>query len=249
MLGLRAYVDAENSSDVFVDWLVEEDTDVAGAIAAHGQAIAADLIVLGTHGYSGFRRFVLGSVTEQVLRRARRPVLAVPPGAGSAASVPMCQQILCPIDFSAGSNRALELAASIAARTHAALTVVHAIELPPQIPELPEADQAGYRAALFARAHADMEKAVAPWRSTCRVHELVLAGPTAREILRLGRELEADLIVMGVHGRGAVDLMLFGSVTQNIVRQAACPVLAVPAVSLSSDRSLDQPPNPQAARA
>ena len=229
---LRAFVSAENRSSIFVDWVIDEASDVPGAIAAHGDDINADVIVLGTHGYAGFRRFVLGSVTEQVLRRARRAVLAVPPGAASSPVIPSCQRILCPTDFSRGAAHALGYAATIASRAHALLTVAHIIEFPPQVPELPDPDWSAYRSARFAHARADLATAVEPWREQCQLHELVLAGTPIREILRLTTDLPADLVVMGMHGRGAIDLMLFGSVAQATVRQATCPVLTVPAVSL-----------------
>ena len=60
---------------------------------------------------------------------------------------------------------------------------------------------------------------------------LVLAGKPYREILRAAEEQETELIVIGVHGRGAVDLAPFGSTTHHVVRQAACPVLTLKAAS------------------
>jgi nucleotide-binding universal stress UspA family protein len=58
-----------------------EDGNVAAAILDQAERVRADLIVMGTHGLSGFERFMLGSVTERVLRKARTPVLTVPPSA------------------------------------------------------------------------------------------------------------------------------------------------------------------------
>jgi nucleotide-binding universal stress UspA family protein len=61
----------------------------------------------------------------------------------------------------------------------------------------------------------------------CKVAPLILAGKPYQEILRVASEQQSDLIVMGVQGRGAIDLAIFGSTTQHVVRQAACPVLTV----------------------
>ena len=66
--------------------------------------------------------------------------------------------------------------------------------------------------------------------SYCRVDTLMVNGSPWREILREASERQSDLIVMGVQGRGAVDLMFFGSTTQHVVRQATCPVLTTKAL-------------------
>jgi nucleotide-binding universal stress UspA family protein len=61
--------------------------------------------------------------------------------------------------------------------------------------------------------------------SSCTIDTLLAHGKPWREILRVAADRQSELIVMGVQGRGPVDLMLFGSTTQHVVRQAACPVL------------------------
>jgi hypothetical protein len=66
---------------------------------ARATALPADLLVLGTHGRSGFERWVLGSVTEKVLRTALCPVLTVPKDSGDAAPV-LFRRVVCAIDFS-----------------------------------------------------------------------------------------------------------------------------------------------------
>ena len=64
-------------------------------------------------------------------------------------------------------------------------------------------------------------------RGLLTVDTVLGAGKPYREILRVADEHSADLIVVGVHGRGAIDRMLFGSTTQHLVRQASCPVLTI----------------------
>jgi nucleotide-binding universal stress UspA family protein len=61
----------------------------------------------------------------------------------------------------------------------------------------------------------------------CTIESLLARGKPWREILRVADERKADLIVMGVQGRAAADLMFFGSTTQHVVRQATCPVLTL----------------------
>jgi nucleotide-binding universal stress UspA family protein len=64
-------------------------------------------------------------------------------------------------------------------------------------------------------------------RAYCTVETMLATGKPHREILRVATEQQADLIVMGVQGRSAVDLTIFGSTTQHVVRQATCPVLTI----------------------
>jgi nucleotide-binding universal stress UspA family protein len=209
--------------------ILDDDFDVPGAIAEQARRLPADLIVLGTHGRSGFSRLALGSITEKVIRIAPCAVLTVPPRAPDAVprSIDVYQRIVCPVDFSACSRRALEHALSLARAAHARITVAHIIDIPPDAaaPERPDLEP--FRAFYFQQAHRCMDELLGPVRGANAIDELLLAGKPHREILRLAAEQQADAIVMGVQGRGAVDRMLFGSVTAQIVRHAICPVLTV----------------------
>ena len=80
--------------------------------------------------------------------------------------------------------------------------------------------EAARRARLAQAVPADLD-------GSCRVDTVMGCGPAPRELLRLAEARAADLIVLGVRGRNAADLMLFGSTTNKIVRQAVCPVLVV----------------------
>ena len=108
----------------------------ATEILAKAEAMPADLLVMGTHGRSGFERLVLGSVTERVLRKAACPMLTVPEGVAAAVPVPPVPftRIVCAVDFSDCSLHALNYAMSLAQEADARLTVVHVIELPPEVP-------------------------------------------------------------------------------------------------------------------
>jgi nucleotide-binding universal stress UspA family protein len=203
-----------------------EAADVPAAIVSHATESKADLLVLGTHGRSGLERFVLGSIAEKALRRARCATLTVPPRAFGAPALPY-QRIVCALDFSHGSERALEFARDLAARGPSALTLLHVVELPPDVPDIPQADLTAYRAARFDQARRGMAVALREVRSVCPASELLLAGRPGREIVRLATEQEADLIVLGVHGRNRLDVAVFGSVAHHVVRHAACPVVTV----------------------
>src|SRR5512138_2959823 len=90
-------------------------------------ALPADLIVMGTHGKSGFEHLVLGSVTEKVLRKARCPVLTVPPRATTSWRLPF-ERVLCPVDFSGSSTVAVRAALSLSKESGAHVTLLHVLE-------------------------------------------------------------------------------------------------------------------------
>ena len=217
--------------DVFVD---------AGAAADRVLARAgewpADLIVMGTHGSRGFERLVLGSVTERVLRRASCPVLTVPPRAHATSRLPF-HQVLCAVDFSEPSMAAVHYAASLATESDAALTLLHVLEWPwnepppPNFAELPApqgAALAEYRRYREKMASTELEALVpAAARLAGRAATRLRHGKPYVQILEVAAEERSDLIVVGVHGRNPIDMSLFGSTANQIVRRATCPVLTL----------------------
>ncbi len=135
-------------------------------ILAMADSLPADLIVMGTHGTSGFQHLLLGSVTEKVLRKATCPVLTVPPRALAAAPRPFTS-VLCGVDFSDCSLKAVQLAASIARESGATLTLLHVLEWPWHEPPTPP--MVGMSTGAGARAHRvprvpRVERGLAPGR-------------------------------------------------------------------------------------
>ena len=127
----RAIIDAGTPVDIAV--LHGEPVPL---ILAMADSLPADLIVMGTHGTSGFQHLLLGSVTEKVLRKATCPVLTVPPRALTAAPRPFTS-VLCGVDFSDCSIKAVQFAASIARQSGATLTLLHVLEWPWHEPPAP----------------------------------------------------------------------------------------------------------------
>lgn len=227
---LRRFV-APVSETVPADTVVMSG-DPARTVLEQASALATDLVVLGTHGRSGFERLVLGSVAEKVLRRATCPVLTVPPAVADrpAPARPPYKRILCPVDFSAASDRALRYAFSLAEEAKARLTVLHVLEWFPdqEIREHRHFDVPEYRRFLEEDARRRLADAIPEdVRTWCEPAEKVGCGKAWREILRVAEDEMSDAIVMGVHGRGALDVALFGSTANHVVRQAHCPVLTV----------------------
>ena len=193
----------------------------------------ADVLVMGTHGRGGFERWVLGSITEKVLRQAPCPVLTVPPPAEGLhpTGTVLFRRIVCPVDFSGPSVAALHHALRLAEESGAEITVLHVLEW--LVEEEPGAKIAGFDVPEFRRhlerdAWEKLKGLVPPEaRDWCRPREEVVGGRPWREILRTAEARGAELVVMGVRGRNPVDLALFGSTTHHVVRGANCPVLVV----------------------
>jgi nucleotide-binding universal stress UspA family protein len=210
--------------------LVVREGDPAKEILAQAASMPADLIVVSTHGRSGFERLALGSVTEKVMRKATCPVLVVP-AEGSAASQPFTgyRRIVCAMDFSDSSRAALAYALSIAGHAGASVTLVHVVEAldgPGVIEE--GAPFAALRRAQVEAAQGVLHGIVKEHQGLgCAIDEVVVPGSPHRQLLRVAGEKEADLLVMGVHGRGPVDLALFGSTANQVVRRAPYAVLTV----------------------
>ena len=190
--------------------------------------LPADLVVLGTHGLAGFQHLVLGSIAERVLRTCPVPVLTVPPRARATSKLPF-KRVLCPIDFSEPSKAALQVALSIAQEGAADITILHVFDAPADEPfatrhfTVPEFRRE-YECWAAGELRALVPEQVRDW---CSPTTRVSHGKPYREILGAAAEGGADVIVMGVHGRNALDLMLFGSTTNQVVRRATCPVLTV----------------------
>jgi nucleotide-binding universal stress UspA family protein len=132
--------------------------------------------------------------------------------------------ILHPTDFSKSSDAAFELACSLARDYGARLIVTHVAE--PPVPMYgdglvlppPQASMEPLRAQLCQILSKDPK---------VRVEHRLCEGDAGTEILRLAREVDCDLIVLGTHGRTGLGRLLMGSVAEQIVRRASCPVLTV----------------------
>jgi nucleotide-binding universal stress UspA family protein len=191
----------------------------------------ADVIVLGSHGRSGFERLRLGSVAEHVLRRAECPVLVVPHRAPDAvpAGPVVYRQIVCGVDFSPSSDKALACAIDLARHDGAQVTAVHAVELAHvlQPTVIAGPDTLSVHTRLRADARERLRRLMASHTAAnFGVDEVLVDGSPRGEILRVAADRRADLIVLGAHGSVA-GALVFGSTTSLIVREATCPVLTV----------------------
>lgn len=218
------------STDITWKALVSPGMAAAVEIARQAEKMPADLIVMGTHGRSGFDRLLLGSVTERLLRVATAPMMTVPPRSKTSESV-RYRAILCPIDFSGESMQALQYALSLAQEADARLTLLHVVEGfldEPDAQDLRDVNILTYYEQLEQRAGQRLAAAVPDEaRVWSRPTEQVVKGKAYHQILRIAKEDNYDLIVMGVRGRGTLDRLAFGSTADRVIRQAHCPVLTI----------------------
>ena len=123
--------------DVPLDLVITEAADITREILDRIDVVDADLVVMGSRGRSGVQRLLLGSVAERVLRQASCPTLVVPRGVAEtiAEPSPPFKRILCAVDFSDGSRRALTYGIGLAEEADAHLTVLHVIDIPPELRE------------------------------------------------------------------------------------------------------------------
>jgi len=235
---MQRFIEAEPAPGIPVEAMMREG-NAASEILNQAIALNVDLLVIGTHGRSGFERLLLGSVTEKVLRKAACPVLSVPPRLPDALpeTPVVLKGILCPVDFSVCSTHALTYAMSLAQEADAHLTVLHVMtsELEDDTPgmsdplisdeRLSPADSRGRREESIRQRLKEVVPDTVPTYGC--VETMVSHGKPGREVLRIAAAQQSDLIVMGVSGHSAVDLMFLGSTTQSVIRQATCPVLTL----------------------
>jgi nucleotide-binding universal stress UspA family protein len=226
---VQRMVDAEEVPTVAVDVLVTESPDVRDEVLAQADRLGSDLIVIGTHGRGMVERLFLGSTAERVLRKARCPVVTVPlkaPDAMPRGPAPFAR-IVCAIDFSPCSELALSHAMALAQESKGALALLHAIEVLPLYYDFSPpvvVDVDAWRQEALQRLRGLVPDDV---RGACEVREVAVHGKAYQEILKLAGTMHADLIVMGIQGRGAVDRFFFGSTANHVVRQAGCAVMTV----------------------
>ena len=193
-------------------------------------SIPADLLVMGTHGRSGFDRLLHGSVTEKVLHKAPCPILTVPPHAPKKAENDgTFSRILCPMDFSPSALQAFGFAVDLARQSGGSVIALHAIEwLADDVSGHARFNVEDLRQHLIDDAHVRLRALIADQPGgTPSIEDVVVSGKAYREVLKTADTSAADLIVMGAQGRGGMGLTLFGSTTQQVVRGATCPVLTV----------------------
>lgn len=208
-------------------WEVAVVRDVAESIVAHAGECGATMIVVGPSGVSGWKKWVLGSVTERVMRLAPACLL-VARGAGTEAP----RHVLAALDRTEGAARALHTAIDLCERTGARLTAVHVVP-PPGALLLPAGEayvalSAQLAAERVAAARGEFERWVAEFpHDGTQVDVRVLEGSPAETVVAEVKALDPDLVVIGTHGKSAVHEFFVGSVARAVATACSVSVLLV----------------------
>ncbi|MGC1291526.1 MAG: universal stress protein, partial [Candidatus Acidiferrales bacterium] len=225
-LQLQEFVKEHASPEIQRELVVQEGT-AADEILSCARTHRADLIAMGTHGRRGFDRLMLGSVTDRVMRAASCPVLVVSSRSRDAAVAATerhphrLDRILLCTDFSENSERALNYAVSVAEEYSAEITLLNVLEHAPAPAE---------QKSAIAAAQKQLDKLISPEQhKSLKIKTAMRVGKAYEQIVKLAEEAQSDLLVVGVHGRGALDAAIFGSTTYRVMQLGSCPVLAVPA--------------------
>ena len=228
---LKAFVETAVRAGQRVHSLVLEG-DPSREVMDLARELRADLLVLGLHPDSRFKRFLLGSMSEELLHHAPCPVLTVRHGVGPAPSgqAPF-RRILCATDLH--EKRPIAYALSLAETFASELLLLHVLERVPEFEpgsalQFSAAEIQAFRQGLAEDARERLGSLLPEAaRQRAAVRELVKAGRAHELILRMAREEGADLVVLGARAHGVLEGVLFGSTSRRVVREAPCPVLVV----------------------
>ena len=192
-----------------------------------------DLAIAASHGRSGLKRLILGSVTERLMRTLPCPLWVVrSPERGFATPANQAIQlkkILVGCDFSPDSSLASEYGLSLAQEFQADLHLAHVVE-PPLYDDLikPSESREPFRQRLRTTVQEKLSAMVPEEaRTWCNPVTALLAGQPHEELIKYAVVNDVDLIVLGVRGHSLVETLFVGSTTDRVLRKAPCPVLSV----------------------
>jgi nucleotide-binding universal stress UspA family protein len=199
----------------------------------HALKIAADLVVMTTHGHSPLTRLWLGSVADALVRQVSAPVLLVRPYEEASDFLQLDREqpfkrVLIPLDGSRLAEAALDHAVALAGGRDVEYTLIQAIE-PILITYLPlasgnDVDEQSF-ALWRAEAREYLERMAQRLPTTRPVRTQVIVAPPAGAILSYACQHGIDLIAMATHGRSGISRVLLGSVADKVVRGTHIPVL------------------------
>ncbi|MFC7078644.1 universal stress protein [Haloarcula halophila] len=186
-----------------------------------------DLVSMGTHGRTGVRRFVAGSVTEDVVRQSPVPVLTVR-AQDDDAPVSGYDDILFPTDGSERATATVDHCLALASAFDATVHVINVVNLGAVSSGPDQPLPVGLLQTLRENGQSAVDSAADRIREAgCTVETEVLEGYPARDILDYAEEHGIDLLTMGTAGQTGLSRFLLGSTTERVIRHASVPVVAV----------------------
>ena len=205
-------------------------------ILSKARTVPSTLIVMATHGHSGLKRWLLGSIAEKVLRGATNPLLLIrATEEGSKSEVASLQTLIVPLDGSPLAESALPYAVELARTLDLAVVLVRAFSLPAPGYLAEEEAQTGHagenRLGQEAQEYLDEKTEQLHAQGVKKIATAAVDGPAADTIIDLAREKATSLVVMCTHGRSGVRKWMLGSVTERIAHHSHAPLLIIQTAS------------------
>lgn len=191
----------------------------ARVLANAAREMGADLVVVGASRHMRGTGWMAGRTAQEASRLLEAPLLV------AATPAARFRRVLAAVDLSPAAGPTLAAAEAVARLDDTALRLMHVVEPLPFAPDFPTAAEAE---RLVARDVAVLEQSVWPLATLGRAERVVRRGPARLTIVTEAMEWKADLVVLGSHGRGWVDRMVLGSVTEGVLTDLPCSVLVVP---------------------
>jgi len=188
-----------------------------------------DLIAMGTHGRKPLARFFLGSVTEKVVHHAPCPVMSTRITDQDVKSIEPYKRIVVPIDFSEQSKAALNLAKELLFDKDGQLELIHVIEdiVHPAYYSSEANSLFDFMPDIREKSEESIRKMAEEETKGLNANVVIEEGRIAKQVLNYADSTQADLIVMGTHGLNALEQLFIGSVANQVIRKAPCPVVTV----------------------
>ncbi len=192
------------------------------------------LVIMASHGHSGFRRLIAGSVTQQLVHRLLTPVIVVPASVPDPLRPPSgaVGRILVPLDGSPFAEHALRTGLNIFGSARPDLVLLRVVEIPVMAIGVDPAFDV-YAFQLYLDAVREVAEEYLDEMSVRLADEgypvsiEVRIGSVVDEINSVAEEYDVDLLVMGTHGRSGINRLIFGSVAEAELRLAPVPLMVV----------------------
>jgi nucleotide-binding universal stress UspA family protein len=190
------------------------------------------LVAMATHGRSGAKRWLLGSVAEKVLRGTTNPLFLVRAAAAKTSPQRIINSIVVPLDGSPLAEKILPTVCRWARALDVEVTLVRAFQFPTAAyvsseTYLPDYEEFREEERRDAAAYLKAKEEFLVGEGVRTVSILTLEGAAANEIIGYAQTAPAAMIAMSTHGRSGVQRWILGSVTEKVVRHADDPVLVV----------------------
>lgn len=210
------------------DWLKKHEIEVEAPLIRHGSpheaivkaavAVNANLILVGSGSHPEDSKFLLGTTTQRIIQNSDKPVLVIKENTNLNIKT-----ILCPVDYSEASKRALNNAIVMARRYNAELVIL-------SVCEIQTASWFSTQDHLYKENQARFEKHTKDYEAFLEKFNLVdvnytklsKKGSPAQEILNTIASKNIDLMVLGTHGRTGLNRMIMGSVAEKVIREVPC---------------------------